>query len=98
MVLEEFVKSVRKSDRLIVNDSTGELYRGYADCVQYSGLDGKREIKRHGLFAETYRKEEKKVGVAKYMIEGGEVPAEKIGEFQYSDLIVKIYTEIVLEG
>ena len=36
-----------------------------------SGLDGKREIKRHGLFAETYRKEEKKVGVAKYMIEGG---------------------------
>ena len=32
------------------------------------------------------------------MIEGGEVPAEKIGEFQYSDLIVKIYTEIVLEG
>lgn len=98
MILEEFMKEAVPSDRLIIEDSTGELYRGFAGCLAYTGIDRSREVKQHGLSTDIHRREEKKVGAAKYTTDGEEVPVEGISEFSFSDLIMKIYTRVVLEG
>ena len=98
MILEEFMKEAVPSDRLIIEDSTGELYRGFVACLGYTEIDRSREIKRHGLSTDIYRKEEKKVGAAKYMTQGEKVPVESISEFSFSDLAMMIYTRVVLEG
>ena len=98
MILEEFMKEAVPSDRLIVEDSTGELYRGFVACLGYTEIDRSREVKRHGLSTDIYRREEKKVGAAKYTTDGEKVPVEGISEFSFSDLIMKIYTRVVLEG
>lgn len=98
MILEEFMKEAVPSDRLIIEDSTGELYRGFVGCLGYTGIDRSREVKQHGLSTDIHRREEKKVGAAKYTTDGEEVPVEGISEFSFSDLIMKIYTRVVLEG
>lgn len=99
MILEEFMKGAVPSERLIIEDSTGELYRGFVACLEYDKkIDRSREVKRHGLSTEIYRREEKKVGVAKYTTDGEEVPVEGISRFSFSDLIMKIYTKVVPEG
>ena len=98
MILEEFMKEAVPSDRLIIEDSTGELYRGFVACLGYTEIDRSREVKRHGLSTDIYRKEEKKVGAAKYMTQGEKVPVEGISEFSFSDLAMMIYTKVVLEG
>lgn len=98
MILEEFMKEAVPSDRLIVEDSTGELYRGFVACLGYTEIDRSREVKRHGLSTDICRREEKKVGAAKYTTDGEKVPVEGISEFSFSDLIMKIYTKVVLEG
>ncbi len=98
MILEEFMKEAVPSDRLIIEDSTGELYRGFVACLGYTEIDRSREVKRHGLSTDIYRKEEKKVGAAKYMTQGEKVPVESISEFSFSDLAMMIYTKVVLEG
>lgn len=98
MILEEFMKEAVPSDRLIIEDSTGELYRGFVACLGYTEIDRSREIKRHGLSTDIYRKEEKKVGAVKYMTQGEKVPVESISEFSFSDLAMMIYTKVVLEG
>lgn len=98
MILEEFMKEAVQSDRLIIEDSTGELYRGFVACLGYTEIDRSREVKRHGLSTDIYRKEEKKVGAAKYMTQGEKVPVESISEFSFSDLAMMIYTKVVLEG
>ena len=99
MILEEFMKEAVPSDRLIIEDSTGELYRGFVACLEYDKkIDRSREVKRHGLSTEIYRREEKKVGAAKYTTDGEEVPVEGISKFSFSDLIMKIYTRVVVEG
>lgn len=89
MILEEFMKEAVPSDRLIVEDSTGELYRGFVACLGYTEIDRRREVKRHGLSTDICRREEKKVGAAKYTTDGEKVPVEGIGEFSFSDLIMK---------
>lgn len=98
MILEEFMKEAVPSDRLIIEDSTGELYRGFVACLGYTEIDRSREVKRHGLSTDIYRKEEKKVGAAKYMTQGEKVPVESISEFSFSDLAMMIYTKVVLKG
>lgn len=98
MILEEFMKGAVHSDRLIIEDSTGELYRGFVACLGYTEIDRSREVKRHGLSTEIYRREEKTVGATKYTTDGEEVPVEGISKFSFSDLIMKIYTRVVLEG
>lgn len=98
MILEEFMKGAVPSDRLIIEDSTGELYRGFVACLGYTEIDRSREVKRHGLSTDICRREEKKVGAAKYTTNGEKVPVECISEFPFSDLIMKIYTKVVLEG
>lgn len=98
MILEEFMKGAVPSDRLIVEDSTGELYRGFVACLGYTQIDRSREVKRHGLSADIHRKELKRVGAAEYMTAGEEVPVESISEFAFSDLAMEIYTKVVLEG
>lgn len=98
MILEEFMKGAVPSDRLIVEDSTGEIYRGFVACLGYTQIDRSREVKRHGLSTEIYRREEKTVGATKYTTDGEEVPVEGISKFSFSDLIMKIYTRVVLEG
>ena len=99
MILEEFMKGAVPSERLIIEDSTGELYRGFVACLEYDKkIDRSREVKRHGLSTEIYRREEKKVGAAKYTTDGEEVPVEGTLFRSFSDLIMKIYTRVVLEG
>ena len=99
MILEEFMKGAVPSERLIIEDSTGELYRGFVACLEYDKkIDRSREVKRHGLSTEIYRREEKKVGAAKNTTDGEEVPVEGISRFSFSDLIMKIYTKVVPEG
>jgi len=99
VILEEFMKGVVPSDRLIIEDSTGELYRGFVACLNYNTkIDRSREVKRHGLSTDIFRKELKKTGAAQYMTEGEKVPAESISEYAFSDLMMKIYTKVTLEG
>lgn len=98
VTLEEFMKGAVPSDRLIIEDSTGELYRGFVGCMAYSKIDGTRRVTRHGLSTDIFRKEKKRVGAAEYMTAGEEVPAESISEFGFSDLMMKIYTKVTLEG
>lgn len=98
MILEEFIKGTVPGDRLIIEDSTGELYRGFVACLGYVQIDRSREVKRHGLSTDIYRKELKKTGAATYTTPGEKVPVESISEFQFSDLVMMIYTKIVLEG
>lgn len=98
MILEEFMKGAVPSERLIIEDSTGELYRGFVGCLGYAEIDRNREVKRHGLSTDIHRKEEKKVGAAKYMTQGEKVPVESISEFSFSDLAMMIYTKVTLEG
>lgn len=98
MILEEFMKGAVPSDRLIIEDSTGELYRGFVGCLGYTEIDRSREVKRHGLSTDIRRKERKRAGAAVYTTPGEEVPAESISEFAFSDLVMMIYTKVVLEG
>ena len=98
VILEEFMKGAVPSDRLIIVDRTGELYRGFVACMEYTEIDRNREVKEHGLSTDIFRKELKTVGAARYMTEGEEVPVESISEFPFSDLMMKIYTKVVLEG
>lgn len=98
MILEEFMKGTVNSDRLIIEDSTGELYRGYVASMVHANIDRSREVKRHGLSTEIFRKEIRKQVAAKYVTEGEKVPVESISEFPFSDLVIKIYTKVVLEG
>lgn len=98
VILEEFMKGAVPSDRLIVEDSTGELYRGFVACLGYTQIDRSREVKRHGLSADIHRKELKRVGAVECMTAGEEVPVESISEFAFSDLAMEIYTKVVLEG
>ena len=61
MILEEFMKGAVPSERLIIEDSTGELYRGFVACLEYDKkIDRSREVKRHGLSTEIYRREERR--------------------------------------
>lgn len=98
MILEEFVKEAVPSDRLIIEDSTGELYRGFVGCLEYAGIDRSREVKRHGLSTDIHRREQKKAGAVAYTVPGEKIPVEISGEFSFSDLIMEIYTRVVLEG
>ena len=98
MILEEFMKGAVPSDRLIVEDSTGEIYRGFVACLGYTQIDRSREVKRHGLSTDIHRKEQKRTGAAIYTTPGEEVPVESISEFSFSDLAMEIYTKVVLEG
>ena len=76
----------------------GNCTGGFVACLGYTEIDRSREVKRHGLSTDICRREEKKVGAAKYTTDGEKVPVEGISEFSFSDLIMKIYTRIVLEG
>ena len=99
VILEEFMKGTVPSDRIIIADSTGELYRGFAACLHYDKkIDRSRKVKRHGLSTDIFRKEIRRAGVANYMTEGEEVPVESVSEFAFSDLMMKIYTKVTLEG
>lgn len=98
MILKEFLKEAVPSDRLIIEDSTGELYRGFVGCLGYAEIDNSREVKRHGLSTDIFRKGLKTTVAANHMTEGEKVPAESISEFAFSDLMMKIYTKVTLEG
>ena len=99
MILEEFMKGAVPSERLIIEDSTGELYRGFVACLEYDKkIDRSREVKRHGLSTDIHRKEQKRAGAAMYKTPGEKVPVESISEFAFSDLEMMIYTRVVLEG
>ncbi len=98
MILEEFLESTEPSGRLIIADASGELYRGFAGCLRYAEIDGSRNVKQHGLHTEVCRKIEHKTGKSRWMEDGERIEPERLSEFLFSDLQVKIYTKVVLEG
>lgn len=98
MILEEFMKGTVPSDRLIIEDSTGEIYRGFVGCLGYTEIDKSREVKRHGLSTDIFRKERKRIGAMRYTTRGKKVEVESISEFEFSDLTMEIYTRVTLEG
>lgn len=99
MTLEEFMKTKTPSDRLIVCDVAGnELYKGFVACMVHYDIDNSREIKRHGLATEIFRKEKRDGFIAKQATLKEGVPVESISDFAFSDLEMLIYTRVVLEG
>ncbi len=97
MILEEFIKEAVPSDRIIIEDSTGELYRGFVACLEYKRIDTNRKIKQHGLSTDIHRKEQKTTGAAAYMIPGEKVAMDSISQFCFTDITMMIYTKVVLE-
>lgn len=98
MILEEFMKGAVPSDMLIIEDSTGELYRGFVACLEYTEIDRSRKVKRHGLSTDIRRKDQTRAGAVIYTTSGEKVPVESVSEFAFSDLAMMIYTKVVLEG
>lgn len=99
MTLNEFIETAVASDRLLVKDSQGnELYRGFTDCLQYQGVDGKRKVKKHGLATEIYTSINMKKGISVWKELGERVPEENTSLYKYSDLQMMIFIEVVLEG
>lgn len=99
MTLNDFIKTAINSDRLLVQDESGnELYRGFIGCLQYRDIDGEREVKRHGISTEIYTTRTMKKGVAVWKEQGERVPEENTSMYKYSDLQMLVFIKIVLEG
>lgn len=98
MKLEEMLKRMVPSDRLIIREEDGtELYQGYVACLQHYEVDTDREVKRFGLDTDIFRKEnrQKRVNFEPYPEE--KVDPASIGDFCFLDLEMLIYTRIILE-
>lgn len=98
MKLEEMLKRMIPSDRLIIREEDGtELYRGYVACLQHYEVDTDREVKCFGLGTDIFRKENrpKRVNFEPYPEE--KVDPADIGDFCFSDLEMLIFTRIILE-
>lgn len=100
MTLGDMLKRAVHSDRLIIQEADGrEIYRGYVACIQYHDeIDAGREVKRFGMAVDIFRKENREKCLGVWREPKTEVAAESIGDFQFSDLEMMVYTRIVLEG
>ena len=98
MTLNDFVGTAINSDRILVEDSSGnELYRGFAGCLQYQGIDGGRKVGQHGISTEIYTTKTMKKGIAVWKEQGERVPEGNTGLYRYSDLLMMVFLKIVLE-
>lgn len=99
MTLNEFMETAINSDRLLVQDSSGnELYRGFIGCLQYQGIDGERNVEQHGISTEVYTKINMKKGLSKWTELGERVPEGNTSLYRYSDLEMLVFTKVILEG
>lgn len=99
VTLEQLTERMIPTDRLIVEDVSGkELYTGYVGCMQYEHLDTSRHVKKTGLTTKIFRREQKPSGTKFDNVPGGEVSADHLSEFSFSDLVMQIYTKIIVEG
>ena len=98
MKLGEYIQSAVPSGRLILEDSTGEIYRGFAGTLKYAGIEESREIISHGLQTDIYRKEKGKIDAREPTKPPEKVDRKSIGKYSFSDLELRIYDRVVLEG
>lgn len=98
MNLEEMLKRMIPSDRLIILEEDGtELYRGYVACMQHYNISTDREVKRFGLATDIFRKEKRSQRTNFEPFPEEVVDQAQIGDFQFSDLEMLIYTRIILQ-
>lgn len=99
VTLEQLIERMIPTDRLIVEDASGkELYIGYVGCTQYEHLDTSRHVKKTGLTTKIFRREQKLSGTKFDKVPGGTVSADHLSEFSFSDLVMQIYTKVIVEG
>lgn len=98
VTLEQLTERMIPSDRLIVEDEAGNLfYKGYVGCMQHMKADKSRHVKRFGLVTEVFRKEIRRTGARTDIVPCEEIKMESISEYKFSDLVVRIFTRVVLE-
>lgn len=98
ITLGQLIERMIPSDRLIVEDEAGkEIYKGYVGCVQHIELETKRYVKKFGLATNIFRKEIKRMGARIETAPGEEVSVENISEFGFADLVMQIFTRVILE-
>lgn len=99
VTLGQLTERMIPSDRLIIEDETGkEIYKGYVGCMQHADIETSRYVKRFGLTTNIFRKEVKRRGASVEKIPGKEVSVESISEFGFADLVMQIFTRVILEG
>lgn len=99
VTLGQLTERMIPSDRLIIEDEAGNVfYKGYAGCMQHTKADESRRVKRFGLATEVFRKEIRRTGVRTDIVPCEEVKMESISEYRFSDLVVQIFTRVILEG
>lgn len=98
MRLEEFVGTMIPSERLVIYDAAGAvLYKGYVGNFYHSGIDTARQVKRHGLGTEIFRKERRAGFVNQFKDLPPKTPVESTSDFPFSDLEMLIFTRVFLE-
>lgn len=99
VTLEQLIERMIPTDRLIVEDESGkELYKGYVGCTQYEDLDTSRHVRKTGLTTNIFRREQRQAGTKFDKVPGGTVSADHLSEFSFSDLVMQIFTKIIVEG
>lgn len=98
VTLGQLIERMIPSDRLIIEDETGkEIYKGYVGCMQHTDIETSRYVKRFGLATNIFRKEVKRRGANIETLLKEEVSVESISEFGFADLVMQIYTKVILE-
>lgn len=101
MTLAQMLEKATPSDRLLVEDASGqELYRGYVACMTYGKVDTARTVKRFGLTTNIFRREKRAEEHMKEFRHCGSwkpEEVENISDFRFSDLEMMIYTRVILE-
>lgn len=98
VTLEQLIKRMIPSDRLIIEDENGkELYKGYVGCMEHIDFQTSRRVKRFGLSTNIFRKETSKKGILIHTLLGEEISAEHTSEFSFSDLVMQIFTKVIVE-
>lgn len=99
VTLGQLIERMIPTDRLIVQDESGkELYKGYVGCTQYEHLDTSRHVKKTGLKTNIFLREQRQAGTKFDRVPGGAVDADHLSEFKFSDLVMQIFTKVIVEG
>ena len=98
VTLGQLTERMIPSDRLIIEDEAGNVfYKGYVGCMQRMKADESRRVKRFGLATYIFRKEIRRTGVRTDIVPCEEIKMESISEYRFSDLVVQIFTRVILE-
>lgn len=96
MTLQEMIKKLIPSNRLIVATEDGEeLYRGYAANWQYSKDKINAPVVKFGIYTDTFRRnirESRLMQTEKQLVE-----VDNYTDFAFTDLEIVIYTKITIK-